>query len=360
MRKVISCLAVVILAALLLPVHAVTASTSSQATGQITVGRQPATFVYTTHTSEALEVYASSALDAKVETLTPQVTYYVKATVNSPNTLADLDTVKVIIHYHIANESGSGDISTSAVADAQKVAILTCTNAGSANPTWSIDAGASTTWSIVSDECSKPAPSASSGSYVFAFKPGKVATNSPGGVTANNGFALFASVKNKGNTTNAIWYTDSDNHTKKGIQWYGEVTGLTPTISWTNVNPGTGFADNINEISGLTVTYITNGNYKTVFTPSNTWTGTTWNAEYDTSGTGACSNDGEFAIQTERTGDFAAATLLVRGGSDVNLAGVQSPEAGNTVTNGTMWLKVAPVFPVDTYSGTITFTIATR
>lgn len=358
MKRFLSCLAVLLVLALLLPVHAVTAATSGEATGQITVGRQPARFAYTNNTSEALEIYTDAGLTTRADTLTPLVTYYVKATLTSPNTLADLDSVKVILHYYDANSGGTGDISSTAVADTQKVAILTCTNAGGSSPTWSIDAGTGTTWSIVAGECSKPAASASTGNYVFAFKPGKVATESTGGVISNPGFALFGWVKNKGNQTDSIWYQDNNSNVKKGIYWYGEITNLTSQVSWTSANPGTGFADDVNEVSGVHVTYISNGDYQSICTPTATWNGTSNDALYDN--TGACGNANEFAIKGHPTGDFNAAALLVTTGSVTNNAGVQSVEAGNQITNGTMWLKVADVFPVDTYTGKITFAIASR
>lgn len=249
--------ALTLLAAIVLPTAAL-AATSGPSAGSITVVQVAPTFVYTTNTSEAMEVYSDADLTIPVTTMTPQVEYYVKAVVGDANTLADLSTVEVILKYYAGGSTGSGDIHTD-TGSTQTEIVLTCSDAGSGSPTWTFDGGSGSSGSIVSLDCSQPTTSATSGTYKFAFIPGKVASQSAGGVLANAGFALYGYVENSGTEAASIWYSDASSNVKKGINWYGETAVNSSTVTWTDMAPGTDFGGTGSAKTDLSVDYVSNG-----------------------------------------------------------------------------------------------------
>ncbi len=331
------------------------ATTSGQSSGSITVEQVAPTFTYTdTNTSTVLEVYSDAGLTTPATTLTPQVEYRVKVTIGDANTLADLSIVKVIFKYFAADSTGSTDINTETGINQTK-AVLTCTGAGGGSPSWAIDGGAGGSWAIVSSDCVQPTTTANSGSYVFAFKPGKVATQSAGGALASAGFAVFAWVKNSGSGTASVWYQDGSSNVKKGINWYGETTVNTASVTWSGIAPGTDFNGTNSKQTGISVKYIANGNYHNTVGAIDSWTGGL-GATMDATGT--CSSVRNFALKAWNDDIPASAVLVTVAGTTVQSDQTQTVEAGSTVSTNALYLKLASVFPVATYSGTITYTIA--
>ena len=331
------------------------AATSGSSTGSITVAQVAPTFTYSApNSSTVLEVYSDLGLTTPATSLTPQVEYWVKVTVGDANTLADLSTIKVIFKYFAADSTGSTDINTETGSN-QTEAVLSCTGAGGGTPSWTIDGGASGTWAIVSGDCVQPTTSASSGSYVFAFKPGKVATQSAGGVQANAGFAIYAWVKNSGSDTDYVWYQDGSSNVKKGINWYGETTVNTASVTWSGIAPGTDFNGTNSKQTNISVKYIANGNYHNAVGALGAWTGGL-GATMDA--TGACGTARNFALKAWNDDTASSAVLVTVAGTTVQTGQSQTAEAGNTVTTNTLYLKLASVFPVATYAGTVTYTIA--
>jgi hypothetical protein len=355
MKKMLTTIivAVLVLSFGLLPDPAL-AATSGQSSGSITVAQVAPTFTYTApNTSTVLEVYSDAGLTTVATSLTPQVEYWVKLTVGDANTLADLSTVKVILKYFAGGSTGSTDINTDTGSN-QTEAVLTCSNAGG-TPSWAIDGGTNGTWAIVNSDCVQPAISASSGSYVFAFKPGKVATQSTGGGQANAGFAVFAWAINSGSGAAYVWYQDGSSNVKKGLNWYGETQVNTSSVTWTGIAPGTDFNGTDSKQTGISVKYIANGGYHNTVGASTTWTGGL-GATLDE--TGACSSARYFALKAWNDDTPANAVLVTAAGTSVQSGQTQTAEAGSTITTNTLYLKLASVFPVATYNGTITYTIA--
>ena len=57
---------------------------------------------------------------------------------------------------------------------------------------------------------------------------------------------------------------------------------------------------------------------------------------------------------------FGSAVQVDTSGVSIDATGTLTAESGNTVATNTLWLKVASLFLVDTYSGNITYIIADR
>ncbi len=363
----ISVVAVLALLAVLLPQVALSplgllsqvafASDNGTSSGNFTVGQVAPYFDYSgNNTSTVLDVYSVGGVAQG--SLTPQVEYFVKVTVTDNNTLADLSTVKVVLKYFAAGTTPSGSPENDAT-DNSTEAIYYWTPEGSFQ-----NYIASTTWTMESVDCSAPTLTANSGNFTFAFKPAKVATSSIGGAAANAGWGLYAYTIDSGSNSDSAWYCDGSSMVKKAMNDYLEITVATDnqTVSWGSVTPGTGFADNVNEIGPITLTHISNGDYKTQVMSSIQWNGTSNNATFDIGGTTA--NAKEFSLKAYYTDTFSIAVQVNLTGSDDinNSTGVLTPDdpGGTATTTNTLWLRLASVFPVDTYTGTITYIIASR
>jgi hypothetical protein len=188
---------------------------------------------------------------------------------------------------------------------------------------------------------------ASSDDWVFAVTPGKVATESPG----SDDWDMYAKATDGGG--NDTIYTRD-----KEILWYGEITANTASANFGSVTPGTGFADDTNEVGSVSVTYIANGDYDQQVKSDATWTGGSGNATFDATGT--CDDPQEFSLQAYDDDVFGSVVQVDTSGASIDATGTQTSESGNTVTTNTLWLKVASVFAIDTYSGNITYIVANR
>jgi len=335
MRKLISILIVLALAFGALPATAVFAAESGSSTGSFSVGGVAPSV-------SALEVYSNAACTLVAAALTPQVIYYVKVTASDANTLNDIKQVKVKVYYDVGGTHPGG--SAIIAGNEQTAGIFTWTKVGNA---WAVDAGAGTSWAAVSASSVAPTMTANSGDWIFAIKLGKVATES----IDPSDWDLTVTVTDQADLafTYHIW--------GKTVLWYGEFNVLTPNMTFGEVALGSGFADNVNEVTGPSGTGISNGDHSITLKSSATWTGTSSIATLDP--TGNCINPNEFALKSYYADIYGSAILLDSTGKVV-LDSAQTPETGATITGGVFWLKIATVFPVDVYSGSITFTIINR
>jgi len=275
--------------------------------------------------------------------MNPQTEYAVKVTVTDSDFLSDLSTVKVTIFYDSGGSYNPTNIPISG--DTATAVILTCT-VGS-TPSWSIDPGSDTTWSIFSSNCVQPALSGTSGDFWFHFKPGKVATATAGSAR----WHLYAKA------TDSAAAVGDNYQANLTMNWYGELTINTPSVNWNSVSPGTGYGAGVNKQSSISVKYIANGNYKTQVMSSPSWTGSGSNASFDNSG--GCASPGQFSLEANSTGTFPGSQITTSG-VDIDQTGTQTTETGTTASTNALWLKVAQVFRNNTYSGSITYTIASR
>ena len=104
---------------------------------------------------------------------------------------------------------------------------------------------------------------------------------------------------------------------------------------------------------GVTITYISNGNYDEKVKSSTTWGGSS-----TLDPTGVCANPNEVALKADDTGTLTSAVLVDTTGVAIDESGTQTTETGDNAANNTLWLKLASTFTKGAYSGTITYIIA--
>ena len=295
-------------------------------------------------TVTSCQLWTTGGTPATTTDMTPQLEYNAKVNVSDANTLDDLSTVTVTIFYDADGSYSAGEVA--GAADNQTRAILTWTNGGS----WSIEPSAGTGTSWVLGSCVEPSLSASSGTFEFHFKPGKVATET---ITPAK-WHLYAEADDTTATANA---TDEG----KNMNWFGEITVPGATIDWGSMVPGTDFNDSTKQ-TGISVNYTANGLYYEKVAASANWTSGSDNATLDELGN--CTNTNEFSLRADDTTTYSEenAELVTASPAYATIddTGTQTTEDGDTVTTNTLWLKLSSVFLAETYSGSIYFQIANR
>ena len=275
--------------------------------------------------------------------MTPQAEWTtITVTVEDKNKLIDVQEVHVEVFY----DSVPNNPVAPGVADVQTCGILTATRTGPGAWNWAI-LPAATTWAINAAGCIPlPNDTLSSGDWVFSFKVGKVATESPG---ADNWDAYAKARDTIG------WGTVDRYDRDQEMNWYGEVT-TAASVDWGQVDPGINFGDVDSDETGVSVTYISNGAYDEKVKSSAAWSGATYTANFDA--TGACTNANEFSLMADDAAAYPGGAVQVTlAGATIDDTGTQTVEAGDTVATNTLWLKLAAVFNSDTYTGTITYII---
>jgi len=279
--------------------------------------------------------------------MTPQAEWTtITVTVSDKNKLVDVQEVHVEVFY----DSIPSDPAAPGVANVQTCGILTATRTGPGAWNWTIDQGTGTTWAINAAGCIPlPNDTLSSGDWVFSFKVGKVATESPG---ADNWDAYAKARDTVG------WGTVDRYDRDQEMNWYGEVT-TAASVVWGEVEPGTDFNGTNSKQTGVSVTYISNGAYDEKVKSSAAWSGATYTANFDA--TGACTNANEFSLMADDAAAYPGGAVQVTlAGALIDDTGAQTNEdgsGGGQVTTNTLWLKLAAVFNSDTYTGTITYII---
>ncbi len=321
---------------------------SSPAAYAVTEGEVGGSFQIgnTAPTVDAVELYSDAQLTQVAGDMTPLVEYYAKITVSDANYISNINQVRLELFY---NATANATMDTPGVANTQNNAIFTWTKSGSV---WAISAGANSTWTIETTGYVEPATMTNlSGDWVFAFKPGKVATESAG---------LAGEWDMYGKATD-VAPASSDNYTRsKNILFYSEVTAVSTSTDWGLVTPDTGFADDINEVTAIAITYIANGDYS-ASVKADDWDGTAGGvgaAIYDD--TGATSDNDTFSLKADTDAVFTGAVQVLKAGTVVDSAGTLTAEAGDVTTTNTLWLKLAATFADDVYTGSITYIIANR
>ena len=291
-------------------------------------------------TVTVLNVYDSG--NSTIANVSPQVYYFVKVTAGDGNTIEDIDQIDV----HLFLDAGGTDPASPGSGNVTSCGILTWDKDGGGSE-WTVDAGTSTTWSVVSANCTKPGNmTAASGEWVFVMRVGKVATETPGG----GNWDLYAEAID-GSGSGDMFTRD------KEMLWYGEIS-TSATAPFGGVDNGSGFADNTNEITDISVTYISNGDFDQQVKSDATWDGTTYTADYDSTGT--CDDAQEFSLMAYDSDVFGSAVQVDTTGVSIDATGTQTDEDGVDITTNTLWLKIALVFSNDTYSGNIVYIIADR
>jgi hypothetical protein len=291
-----------------------------------------------TPTVTALGLYSDSECADPVTSMNPQTMYYVKVTAGDNNDIDDIEEIEVQLFYNAT----PSDPDAPGSPDTQTCAIFTWTKAGD---TWTVSAGTGSSWAITSGSCSTPSSmTETSGDWVFAITPGKVATESPG----SDNWDMYAKATD-GSGSGDMYERD------KQMLWYGEIS-TSATAPFGEVTLGVDFADGTNEVTGVSVTYTCNGAHAQKVKSDATWTtGGSNNATFDANGD--CDDPQEFSLMADEADTFGSAVQVDTTGVSIN-TGAQTGETGTEVATNTLWLKAASVFSNDTYSGNITYIIA--
>ena len=267
--------------------------------------------------------------------MTPQEEWTnITVSVTDNSTLAYVNKVNVTVFY----DSVGNDPPAPGTADVSTCAILTWTRGGS--PVWFL-APSSTTWQINTGGCSNASDTLTTGNWVFSFKVGKVATHSPG----SDDWDIYAKATDSASQTGDNYLRDVE------MNWYGEITVETSTVSWGIVSPGCS-----NETSPVVnITYTCNSNYAEQIKTSQNWTSTSGNVTLNTTGS---PGTGEFSLKADDDDTIADAVQILSASYTPFDTGNQTTESGNVENNNHLWLSLGLDIPVDTYSGTIYFGIA--
>ena len=281
----------------------------------------------------------NSGGSAEVTAMTPQVQYDARVKVTDTDGKANLTTIVVKIWYDANGGTPTEGEFTAAAANTQTCAIITWTESGG---TFAIQPAASTTWALGS--CIAPADL--TGEFQFKFTVGKVATETTG--SAN--WQIAAKVTDDSSQTAFAYDTDTATN---DMNWYGEITVGNSTVNWGTVALGSDFS--ANSKTGISVTYICNGNYTQQVKSSSPWSGGGNSVTLNAAGS---PGNGEFSLKADDTAVLGSTVLVSTGYVPID-TGTQTNESGNAETSNSLWLKLgASGMPAVQYSGTIYYGIA--
>jgi hypothetical protein len=264
----------------------------------------------------------------------PQTEYYVEVDVTDNQTLEHLTSVELTIWYDA--DADHTPVPTSV--DNQTCAIITWTPAN----TWALTAmGAGNTWSITNG--TTPTLINNTGTFIFHFTPGKVATENAG----SDEWDITAVA------TDAASGTDSETQSALDMNWRGEINTVSASVDFGSVSLGA------QQISGaLAATYISNGNYSEQAKTDAQWVNGGYTIDLENSG---APGDNHFRLDVNDESNSAPETQLTNAYVDIDNNETITSEDG--VTNGSiyLWLTLGESgIPSGEYTGDINFAISNR
>jgi hypothetical protein len=264
----------------------------------------------------------------------PQTEYYVHVSVTDNQTLEHLTSVQATIYY----DADGSHAPVPTTADNETCAIITWTPVN----TWTLTSmGAGSTWSITSG--TTPTLTNNTGTFVFHFTPGKVATENAGAAE----WDIYVEA------TDAAAGEDGESQTGRNMNWYGEISGVTATVDFGSVSLG---AEDIS--SALNAKYVSNGNYSEQAKTVSQWIDGSYNVDLETVTT---PSDGEFTLFVNDESNSAPETQLTADYVDIDNNEVITTEDGVTNAGMYLWLTLGPSGIVSgTYTGNIYFAISNR
>jgi hypothetical protein len=264
----------------------------------------------------------------------PQTEYYVEVSVTDNQTLEHLTSVELTIWY-----DADGDhtpVPTSV--DNQTCAIITWTPAN----TWTLAAmGAGSTWSITNG--TTPTLTNNTGTFIFHFTPGKVATENAG----SDDWDITAVA------TDSALGADDESQTGLDMNWRGEINSVSASVNFGSVSLG---AQDLS--SALTATYICNGDYSEQAKTDAQWVNVGYTIDLENSG---APGDNHFRLDVNDESNSAPETQLTNAYVDIDNNETITSENGVTNASIYLWLTLGTSgVPSGTYTGDINFAISTR
>lgn len=298
----------------------------------------------------SIEIYQEETCTNIADSMDPQVEYWAKVTVTSINQLRHIATVQATLYY----DSTPPTTPAPGTPNTQTCAIFTWHYDN--NPSeWQIQSGSLTTWSLVTDNCSAPDVTghATTGDWKFAFKPGKVATET----------RESAVWEAEGKATNKSSQSGSNYVYDKGMNWRGEIS-VDGSVNWGSVPLGLTFENGTyNPMPGsdnITVNYIANGNYYENIA-STDWISGGETVTLEETGQNPPTTPGQFGLEASYHDNAADNVTVKKSPTYTSMKsdeGITS-EDGNGVTNNRLWLALSGsgILP-GTYSGDIHYQVA--
>ncbi|HEX7363711.1 MAG TPA: hypothetical protein VF366_00865, partial [Dehalococcoidia bacterium] len=319
----------------------VTNSYSCQDNATVNVTVNPASVPSVT----ALEIFEDQFCTQVADSMTPQSTYYARASIFLANNLENLQTVELTLFY---NPTGADNMTAPTVADTQTCAILTCTVGDT--PVWTIASGSPTSWTIETTECIQPPLVFTSGDWIFAFKPGKVATENTGVAD----WDAFCKATRTPSQTGELYLRDKD------MNWYGEITVNTPSVDWGEVPLGLTSDNTTYNPETVSIHYIANGNYYEDIR-SEDWTSGGETVTLDETGIDPPAFPGMFALKADDTAVLGNAIIVSASYNHMNDSNGLTAEDGVSIETNSLWLSLSAsgIMP-GTYTGNIHFQIVSR
>ena len=333
MNRILAITSVILLVLVLIP--AITSAADEESVG--------GTFETNNTPGITVSLYTTDTL-LPTSAMNPLTEYDARVSVTDSDGITDLGSIEVKIWYDGDGGSASeSDFDGIAAGNTQTAVIITWTESSN---TFSIDPSASTTWSLGAGSV---APVDLTGEFHFKFTVGKAATITSGAAR----WQIAARVID--DTPQTAWAADAEGAT---MAWYGEISGVSGTVSWGQVNPGMNFAEGApseQALGGTPVKYISNGPYDEKVRSSATWTSGSTTVTLVASETLTAN---QFALRADDTSTLASAVLVDDAGVAIDVNAAQTGESGEDVGTNTLWLKLASTFAKGDYTGTITYIIA--
>jgi hypothetical protein len=288
------------------------------------------------------QIGAEYPIEVSPTTLTPQEQW---TTITVPvaygEGLSHINYVEVKLFY---DSAGNDPDESGFSADVHDCAVLSWTRSGYWG-IWAIEPSG-TTWALDTSwwGCSKPSDYSTQGNWVFVLQIGKVATYSGGAAD----WDIYAEAVSDEAATGYDYLRDLE------MNWYGEVSASTVSVTWSDIVPGSGFSDTTKQ-TDITVTYISNGPYYQKIAASTPWTGGGLNALLNTSGTPGSM---EFSLKADDVDNLGTAVVVTDYPTYVAIyVGTQTSESGDEVSTNTIWLAIGTIRE-STYTGTIYYMIS--
>ncbi len=305
-----------------------------------------------------IQIFSDSGCTVVANSMDPLTPYWCKVTVNSANKLKHLNEVKATLFY---NNSGNANMPAPGSANTQTCAILTCSIGSGPGyvQTFSIAPSSSTTWAL--GTCTAPSNlELTTGDWIFAFTPGKVATEAIG--TALPGPDYWDA---QGLATNRNSQTGELYRRGKIMNCYSEIN-VTGSVNWGDVPLGLTFEDatyNPQPSSdNISINYIANGIYASDI-KSTDWNSGGETVVLDETGGNPPSTAGQFALKASWHEVPSSDNVTVQKATYTPMyeAGTITPEAGTTFINNRLWLSLSAtgILP-GVYSGTIWYQVRCR